>query len=147
MTGCGRCDSCDPHCLSRVWFPTAFAALGSDIPPGFHLRVRYVFRVSHPHDVLIPPKTLRPCFMPVTLMGLIPPKASPSPPRLRLSALPTRLTLTQVLRSRSMIAASSRLPGLTARKSVASHETFAWRLPRSVPLETRSFPEISPLQG
>jgi len=120
MTGSGPRHASRRARLSRVWFPTALEETGSDIPPGIPSRVRYAFRVSHPLDVLIPPESFRPCFVPVTLMGLSPSKSSPLPARFGLSASPTRLTLARTVPFTLDERDLARLPGLTLEASVAA---------------------------
>jgi hypothetical protein len=49
-----------------------------DRPRVLPSRVCSAFRISHPLDGFLPPLPFRPCFVPVTLMGLLPFRAFPS---------------------------------------------------------------------
>lgn len=57
-------------------------------------RLRCVFRFSQPLDVFFLPDPSRPCFMPMTLLGFLPPEVSPSVRRDGLSTSLPLLTFT-----------------------------------------------------
>jgi hypothetical protein len=61
-----------PGCApSHGIFPPFDVSSGRQRPtPGFHPRLRSAFRFSQPLDALLHPSPLRPCFVPVTSMGL-----------------------------------------------------------------------------
>jgi hypothetical protein len=68
--------------------PTAHQVTGSDQHRAYHTRLCHAFGFSQPLDVLLLPKPLRPCFMPVALMGFALQRLSLLASRQRLSALP-----------------------------------------------------------